>query len=173
MPSIHIIYASTGGHAKHVADTLTEVLTASPESARIVVNKQSAQTATRKHLLQGDVIVLVAADAHGEEHVHADMKALLDRAKDIDLEERFLAFAGLSLSEDAEKAIDAEFRQFIEQHNGRLFIHPLLLTGEDLYAYEKEIRLWADKLLTHILHQLKPAHLRKRPAIVEEPLHST
>lgn len=166
MPSIHIIYASTGGHAKFVADALAEVLTASPESARIVVNKQSARTATRKHLLQGDVIILVAADAHGEEHLHADMRSLLfDRAKDIDLAERFVTFAGLSLNEKTKKAIDAEFRQFIEQHSGRLFIHPLLLTGEDLHAYEGEIRLWADKLLTHVLHHMEPAHLHKKSIV--------
>jgi flavodoxin len=164
MPSIHIVYASTGGHAKFVADTLMEVLTASPESLRIVVNKQSAQAATRRHLLQGDVIVLVAADAHGEEHVHADMKALLfDRAKDIDLDGRFITFAGLSLADEGMKAIDAEFRQFIERHNGKIFVSPLLLTGEDLYAYEREIRLWADKLLTHVLRHMEPAHLRKHP----------
>lgn len=162
MSSIRIIYASTGGHAKYVANRLMDALIKASTSASVMIDKQSAWMSHATDLVDADVLILVSSEAEGEQHLNRNMHALLfDRAKDIHLDGRWIACVSLSGDEETAEILIGKFQEFIDAQNGRMFVHPLLLTGKDLYAYDKEIEQWADQLLTHVLHDLQPAHVRK------------
>jgi len=166
MSSIRIIYASTGGHAKYVANRLTEALIKASASSSVMIDTQQASQSRRRDLIDADVLVLISSEAQGEQHLNQNMHALLfDRAKDINLDGRWVACVSLSGDEETAEILTKKFQEFIDAHNGRPFVSPLLLTGKDLYAYDKEMEQWADKLLTHVLHHLKPAHIRKKAGI--------
>lgn len=166
MSSIRIIYASTGGHAKYVANRLTEALIKASASESVMIDTQSASQCRRRDLIDADVLILVSAEIPGQQHLNQNMHALLfDRAKRVDLDGRRVACVALSGDEETAEILGKKFQAFIDAHNGTLFVPHLLLTGKDLYAYDKEMERWADKLLTHILHRLQPAHVRKKAGI--------
>lgn len=170
MRSLHIIYASTSGHTEYVVDTLTESLISQAPS--ITVERQRAELTDPKDLLRGDVLILGsgtwnAGGTEGQLNMH--MHALLhDRAKDLDLQGKPITF--ISLGDERyyfRTRCTEHFLRFQREHNGILFIPPLVLVNEP-YGQEERIRQWTDKLLDRMQHG-ETAPLRKR-AMTPPPL---
>lgn len=161
--SLHIIYASTSGNTEYVVDTVSRFVDS--ERPEIAVECQRAELAHPKDLLRGDVVILGSGTWNtggAEGQLNMYMHALLrDRAKDLDLQEKPITF--ISLGDDRyyfRTRCTEHFLRFQREHNGTLFIPPLVLLNEP-YGQEEKIHQWAEKLLNHMVRGA-PAHIRKR-----------
>ena len=162
MRSLHIIYASTSGHTEYVIDALIRFLSSKVPSMQ--VERQRAELAHPKDLLRGDVLILGSGtwNTGGTEgqlnmHMHALLK---DRAKDLDLCQRPIAFISLGDERYYYRTRCTEhFLRFQREHNATLFIPPLVLVN-DPYGQEEKIQRWGDKLLTRMQHG-ETAHISK------------
>ncbi len=161
--SIHIIYASTSGNTEYVVDTLIAYLRRILPD--IAIERQRAEGAHPKDLLRGDLLILGSGTwntggTEGQLNMH--MHALLNnRAKNLDLGGKPVTF--ISLGDDRyyfRTRCTEHFLRFQREHNGTLFVPPLILVNEP-YGQEERIHQWTDKLLNHLQHG-KAAHIRKR-----------
>lgn len=170
--SLHFIYASTSGHTEYVVDTLAGFIASQAPS--IAVERQRAELAHPKDLLRGDVLILGSGtwntgSREGQLNMHMHV-LLQDRAKELDLGGKPMTF--ISLGDDRyyfRTRCTEHFLRFQREHNGVLFISPLVLVNEP-YGQEERIRQWSDKLLNHMQHG-EAAHIRKR-ALTHSPLLS-
>lgn len=160
--SLHVIYASTSGNTEYVIDTLVRQMAS--EAPEVVVEQQRAELAHPKDLLRGDVVILGSGtwNTGGKEgQLNMHMHALLqDRAKHIDLHGKPLTF--ISLGDDRyyfRTRCTEHFLRFQREHNGTLFIPPLIMVNEP-YGQEEKILRWTQKLANHMLRG-KAAHIRK------------
>ena len=159
--TLHIIYASTSGNTEYVVDELIDYIRRTmPE---IKIERQRAELAHPKDLLRGDVLILGSGTWNtggSEGQLSMYMDALLrDRAKDLDLQGRFITF--ISLGDDRyyfRTRCTEHFLRFQREHNGTLFVPPLVMVNEP-YGQEDKIHRWAEKLLDHVMRG--PAHIRK------------
>ncbi len=159
--TIHIISASTSGNTEYVVQTLTSCL--QKQSTDLSVDIQRAEKAQPMDLLRGDVLILASGtwNTGGTEgqlnpHMHA---LLMDRAKDIDLQKKPLTF--ISLGDDRyyfRTRCTEHFLRFQREHNGVLFVPPLVLVNEP-YGQEERICQWGQKLLNHLLAKQTPAQI--------------
>ena len=163
MFSLHIIEASTSGHTEYVVDELVSYIVRHTQDVRI--ERQRAELASPKDLLRGDVLILGSGtwNTDGiEGQLNPIMHDLLERAQKLDLTGRHLTF--ISLGDDRyyyRTRCTEHFLRFQREHNGTLFIPPLVIVNEP-YGQEKRIHQWTEKLLNHMVHG-EPAHIRKRP----------
>jgi flavodoxin len=162
LSSLHIIHASTSGNTEYVVDTLAHFIAL--QAPDIVVERQQAELAHPKDLLRGDVLILGSGTWNtggNEGQLNMHMHALLhDRAKQMDLRGKPITF--ISLGDDRyyfRTRCTEHFLRFQREHNGTLFIPPLVLVNEP-YGQEKRIHHWAEKLMNHMVHG-KPAHIRQ------------
>ncbi len=125
------------------------------KSSEVAVEQQRAELATPEDLLRGDIVILGSGTwntggIEGQLNMH--MHALLrDRAKDLDLQKKPITF--ISLGDDRyyfRTRCTEHFLRFQREHNGTLFIPPLIIVNEP-YGQEARIHQWADKLLTAML----------------------
>lgn len=162
MSSIRIIFASSGSDTLSVAARLMEAV-AKASVSYVTVDMQAAWMSHEKDLLETNMLVLVSAEAEGRQHLHESMRSLLfARAKDIDLDERRVACVSLGRDKETADLLIKEFRQFIDAHNGRFFIPPLILTTKELCAYDAEVREWATTLLSDASLREEPARMPGR-----------
>lgn len=160
--TLHIIYASTSGNTEYVVDELIgHVRRTMPE---VEIEHQRAELAQPKDLLRGDVLILGSGtwNTGGTEgQLNMYMHALLkDRAKDLDLQGKPITF--ISLGDDRyyfRTRCTEHFLRFQREHNGQLFVPPLVMVNEP-YGQEEKIYRWTEKLLDHMLHD-EPAHVHK------------
>lgn len=161
MRSLHIVYASTSGNTEYVVDELVAYMQRTMPNVNI--ERQRAELAHPKDLLRGDILILGSGTwntggSEGQLNMH--MHALIhDRAKDLDLDGKYITF--ISLGDDRyyyRTRCTEHFLRFQREHNGTLFVPPLVLVNEP-YGQEERIHRWAEKLLDHALRG--PAHIRK------------
>lgn len=94
-------------------------------------------------------------------HMHA---LLHDRAKQLDLRGKHMTFISLGDDRYYYRARCTEhFLRFQRDHNGILFIPPLVIVGEP-YGQEDKIHHWTEKLLDHLVRG-HAAHVRKTDCI--------
>ncbi len=152
LSSLHIIYASTSGNTEYVVH---EVATCIQRTMPTVeVELQRAELAQPEDLLRGDVVILGSGTWNtggSEGQLNMYMHALLhDRAKEIDLKKKPLTF--ISLGDDRyyfRTRCTEHFLRFQREHNGTLFVPPLVMVNEP-YGQEERIRQWTEKLLKHM-----------------------
>lgn len=161
--SLHIIYASTSGNTEYVVDELMNCI--SKHKPELSVERQRAELAHPKDLLRGDVIILGSGTwnmdgVEGQLNMHMH-ELLHDRAKDLDLQGKPITF--ISLGDERyyfRTRCTEHFLRFQRQHNGTLFIPPLVIVNEP-YGQEERIHQWTEKLLKHMTHG-ESAPIRQR-----------
>lgn len=162
LKSLHIIYASTSGHTEYVVDTLIEFL--STQAPSLHAERQRAELAHPDDLLRGDVLILGSGTwntggTEGQLNMH--MHSLLrEQAKDLDLKKKPITF--ISLGDDRyyyRTRCTEHFLRFQREHNGVLFIPPLIIVNEP-YGLEEKIQRWGEKLLNQM--QNGDAHIHNR-----------
>lgn len=163
LSSLHIIYASTSGNTEYVVDELIDYI--KKQMPKLSVECQRAELAHPTDLLRGDVIILGSGtwNMDGVEgQLNMYMHALLhDRAKDLDLQGKPITFIGLGDDRYYFRTRCTErFLRFQREHNGTLFIPPLVMVNEP-YGQEERIHQWTEKLLNHMTHG-ESAHIRQR-----------
>jgi flavodoxin len=150
--SLHIIYASTSGNTEYVVDTLVAYLR--EQSSDLKIEVQRAERADSHDLLRGDAVILGSGtwNTGGTEgqlnpHMYA---LLLERAADVDLGKKPLAF--ISLGDDRyyyTTRCTEYFQRFLKTHNGKQLLPPLVIVNEP-YGQEERVRAWGKKLLTSL-----------------------
>ncbi len=163
MRSINIIYASTSGNTEYVADVIRQQ--AILHGSDIEVECRRAETAKPEDLLRGDVLILGSGtwNTGGREgQLNPHMHALLhDRATQLDLRKRAMTF--ISLGDDRyyfRTRCTEHFLRFQREHDGTLFVPPLVLVNEP-YEQEEKIIRWTGKLIARMM-QNAPGHVRAR-----------
>ncbi len=150
MPSVHIIYASTSGHTEHVVDTLIGFL--KEKAPHIAAERQRAELATPEDLRRGDLVILGSGtwnfggvEGQLNQHMH---RLLFERAKDIDLAGKRIAF--ISLGDDRyyfTTRCTEKFMLFLKSSRAKMALIPLIVLNEP-YGQEERIRKWGEKLIT-------------------------
>ncbi len=152
MPSLHFITASTSGNTEHVVETIVKRIAA--QAPNIVIERQRAELTEAQDLLRGDVLILGSGtwNTGGKEgQLNMHMDALLrERAKGIDLAGKPITF--ISLGDDRyyfRTRCTEHFLRFQREHNGKLFVPPIVIVNEP-YEQEERINQWTDKLLAQV-----------------------
>lgn len=150
--SLHIIHASTSGNTEYVVDVAVRYIrSVAPE---IVAERQRAELCSAEDLLRGDVLILGSGtwNTGGKEgQLNMHMDALLQKAKDLDIQGKPVSF--ISLGDDRyyfRTRCTEHFLRFQRDHGAKLFLPPLILVNEP-YGQEERIRLWAQKLVDAML----------------------
>ncbi len=171
LKTLHIIYASTSGNTEYVVDEVVKYC--SKQMPQLAVERQRAELANPTDLLRGDVIILGSGtwNTGGTEgQLNMYMHALLhDRSQDLDLQGKPITF--ISLGDDRyyfRTRCTEHFLRFQREHNGTLFIPPLVMVNEP-YGKEERIHQLTEKLLGHIVHG-EPTDVRKRALTTFPPL---
>ncbi len=152
MISLHIVYASTTGNTEYVVDTLMAYLAEADHD--VVVERQRAECVHPKDLLRGDVLLLGCGtwNTGGREgqlnpHMHA---LLVERARGMDLHGKPAALISLGDQRYYYRARCTEhLMRFLREHNGTLFLPPLVLLNEP-YGQEGKVCAWGGKLLAYL-----------------------
>lgn len=149
MPSIHIIYASTSGHTEYVVDTLIDYL--KEKAPQIEVERQRVELTKPEDLLRGDLVILGSGtwnfggiEGQLNEYMH---RFLFERAKDIDLTGRKIAF--ISLGDDRyyyTTRCTEKFMWFLKASHAKAGLMPLIVVNEP-YGQEERVMKWGDKLI--------------------------
>lgn len=148
-PSLHIIYASTSGHTEYVVDELCSYF--AEKAPDIQIERQRAELAKREDLLRGDVLILGSGTwnyggVEGQLNMYMH-HLLFDRAKDIDLAGKQIAF--ISLGDDRYRyttRCTEGFMRFAKLSRAKPLLIPLIVVNEP-YGQEERIQKWGEKLL--------------------------
>ena len=153
MTALHILFASTSGHTEYVIDVLCQYL--AKHAPEISIERQRAELAKPEDLLRGDVVILGSGTWNTggiEGQLNIYMHVLLrDRAKDLHLQSKPITF--ISLGDDRyyfRTRCTEHFLRFQREHNGTLFIPPLVIVNEP-YDQDEKICKWGAKLMEKIL----------------------
>jgi flavodoxin len=149
-PSIRAIYASTSGHTEYVIDRLADFL--QQQSPAIVLQKQRAELAEPRDLLDADVIILASGTwnyggIEGQLNTHMH-QFLFERAKDVDLQGKRIAV--VSLGDDRyyyTTRCTERFMSFLKRSHATMLLTPLIIVNEP-YGQEDRIQKWGEKLVT-------------------------
>lgn len=150
MNSLHIIYASTSGHTEYVVNRVVEYIHTHAPTLQIA--KQKAEVAEPTDLLEGDILILGSGTWNTggmEGQLNTHMHVLLEeKGINVDLKNKPITF--ISLGDDRyyfRTRCTEHFLRFQREHNGNLFMPPLVLVNEP-YEQEQKIDHWAAALLT-------------------------
>ncbi len=152
MPSIRIIFGSTGGHTEHVAEEVAaHVRQAKPKGT---VTVQRAETAAAEDLVRDDYLVLAASTwntGNVEGQLNPHMHQLLnDIAKGVNLAGRLVGVIGLGDERYYYKCRAADLMEaFVLSRGGRV-LQPVLRIINEPFGQEETIRDWAKEMLAQL-----------------------
>ncbi len=148
MPTLRIIFASTSGHTEYVVDQVIATMRDLAPSWK--TEKIRAEEAAAEDLRKGDVLLLASStwntgSKEGQLNPHM-FSLLLDRAKDIALEQKPVALIGLGDHRYFyTTAAAAKLEKFTEGHGGNVVI-PTLRIVDEPYGQEEIVKNWAKQL---------------------------
>lgn len=149
LPLLHIMYASTSGHTEYVVDELASYLR--QKAPELTVELQRAELSEAEDLLRGDLLILGSGTwnyrgIEGQLNMHMH-QLLCDRAKEIDLKGKHIAF--ISLGDEryyyTTRCVE-HFMQFLKRSGAKMLLIPLIIVNEP-YGQEDRIQKWGEKLL--------------------------
>jgi flavodoxin len=145
---LHIVFASTSGHAEYVMDALIDSLKRTTPGWEI--EETRAEKTQPQDLLSGDILLLASATWNTggiEGQLNPHMWELLnDKAKTLDLAGKPCACIGLGDNRYFYTARAADHLQhYVKAHHGRLIVPTLKIINEP-YGQEEAVRVWGKQL---------------------------
>ncbi len=158
LSSLHIIYASTSGHTEYVVDTVEQYM--KEHVPTLSFERQRAEQATAEDLLRGDVVILGSGTWNTggiEGQLNMYMHDLVhQKASTVDFMKKPMTC--ISLGDDRyyfRTRCTEHLLRYIREHNGMLFVPPLIIVNEP-YGQEERVQRWAQKLAEKMLEETLP-----------------